>query len=81
MATREQVRFLQTARPFRPFRIKLAGGDTFVVTHPELASCSVNGRELVVHDDAGMHLLEMLLVEVLEPVAAPAQPRATGDGE
>jgi len=51
MATREQIRYLQTARPFQPFRIKLAGGDTFLVTHPELASCSVNGRELVVHDD------------------------------
>jgi len=32
------------------------------VRHPELISCSLNGREMVVHDEAGMHLLEMLLV-------------------
>jgi hypothetical protein len=81
MATREQIRYLQTARPFQPFRIKLAGGNTFTVTHPELASCSVNGRELVVHDEQGMHLLEMTQVERIEPVAFAAPPRAAGDGE
>ena len=79
--TIERIREMYNARPFQPFRIKLAGGDTFTVTHPELASCSKNGRELVVHDDDGMHLLEMTQVERIEPVAFAAPPRAEGDGE
>ena len=76
----QEIKDAKDQRPFQPFRIKLAGGDTFVVTHPELASCSVNGRELVVHDAAGMHLLEMTRVERIEPVAFAAPPRAEGDG-
>ena len=35
MATREQVRLMQTAQPFRPFLVKLADGRHFEVTHPE----------------------------------------------
>jgi len=62
MATREQVRQMQTAQPFRPLIVRLADGRSFEVRHPELISCSLNGREMVVHDEAGMHLLEMLLV-------------------
>jgi hypothetical protein len=58
---------MQTAQPFRPFHVKLADGREFLVTHPELASCSKSGRELVLHDDAGMHLIEMLLVIELAP--------------
>ena len=67
MATREQLREMITAQPFVPFTVKLASGNSFVVRHPELASCSTNGRSMWVHDDAGTHLVEMLLVEVMEP--------------
>ena len=69
MATREQLRQMVSAQPFRPFLVKLADGRMFAVRNPELASCSMNGRELVVHDDDGMHLVEMLMV--IELVAAP----------
>ncbi|MGO9921997.1 MAG: hypothetical protein ACLQIB_45785 [Isosphaeraceae bacterium] len=62
MATREQVRQMQTAQPFRPFIVRLADGRAFEVRHPELIACSLNGREMVVYDEAGMHMLEMLLV-------------------
>ena len=58
-----------SAQPFRPFLVNLADGRMFAVRNPELASCSMNGRELVVHDDDGMHLVEMLMV--IELVAAP----------
>jgi hypothetical protein len=47
------------------------------VRHPELASCSINGREMVVHDDDGMHLLEMFMVEILEDVNEPVRSEAT----
>lgn len=69
MATREQVRQMQTAQPFRPFVVRLADGRSFEVRHPELTACSVNGREMVVYDEAGMHMLEMLLVAEITRVS------------
>ncbi|MFI5460762.1 MAG: hypothetical protein ACHRXM_35565 [Isosphaerales bacterium] len=80
MATPEQLRQMITSRPFRPFLIKLASGESFTVGHPENASCDPRGRSLVVQDDDGLHLVEMLLVEVMEEVKSPAQPGAEGNG-
>jgi hypothetical protein len=75
MATREQLRFLQTQRPFRPFSIHLGCGRSFTVRHPEMVACAPNGREMVVFDDdSDMHLIEMLLVELMEPVKAEPGP-------
>ena len=53
MATREQVRQMQTAQPFRPFLVKLADGRSFLVRHPELVSCSLNGREMFLNHERG----------------------------
>jgi hypothetical protein len=69
-----------TTRPFVPFLVKLASGQTFTVRHPENASCDLRGRSMVVQDEEGMHLLEMLLVEVMEPVKSPSLPTNEGDG-
>jgi hypothetical protein len=79
-ATREQLREMVTAVPFLPFTVKLASGNSFTVRHPELASCSVNGRSMWIHDDAGTHLVEMLLVEVMEPVMSPPERGGNGPG-
>jgi hypothetical protein len=79
MAKRAQLRTMQTAQPFRPFLVKLTDGRSFSVPHPELISCSVNGRELVVHDEEGMHLIEMLLV--IEMVGVPGKAAPTKNGE
>ena len=68
MATREQLREMITAAPFLPFAVKLASGRSLSVTHPELASCSVDGRSMWIHDNDGVHLVDMLLVEVMEPI-------------
>ncbi len=73
MATREQLREMITARPFVPFVIKMASGNSFTVKHPELASCNVNGRSMWVHDDDGSHLVEMPLVEVMEPATSSVE--------
>lgn len=73
MATRDQVRVLITARPFRPFRVRTNSGETYTIYHPELISCSVDGRSMQVNDDDGLHLLEMLCVEAIDPVPAPQQ--------
>ena len=71
MATKERLRSLTTARPFQPFVIKMASGERFTIKHPENAACDERGRNLVVFSN-GMHLVEMLLVEVMEPAVHPA---------
>jgi hypothetical protein len=81
MATREQVRTMQIAQPFRPFLVKLADGRHFRITHPELISCSANGREMVIHDDDGMHLIEMLLVVEMTPQTGPVSARRKSGGK
>jgi hypothetical protein len=74
MATPDQLRTMITSRPFVPFLVKLASGQSFTVKHPENASCDPRGRSMVVQDEDGMHLLEMLLVEDMEPVKSMGQP-------
>jgi hypothetical protein len=82
MATREQLQSMMRAQPFRPFLVKLASDRTFVVKHPDYASYgpSPRGHEMTVHDDEGVHLVDMVLVEVLEPATLPAQPGPEGNG-
>jgi hypothetical protein len=77
MATPDQLRALITAQPFRPFTIRMTGGRAFTVKHPENAACDRRGREPTVYDDDGMHLAEMVRVEVMEPVS-PSEPGANG---
>ncbi|MGP0064129.1 MAG: hypothetical protein ACLQGP_11095 [Isosphaeraceae bacterium] len=81
MAKNQQVRAMQTAQPFRPFLVKLADGRHFEVRHPENISCSPNGREMVVHDDDGMHLLEQLLVIKLVPQSRSATAKRKTDAK
>jgi hypothetical protein len=81
MATNEQVRQMITARPFQPSTVKTADGRTFTVRHPENIGRSINGRGMTIEDENGSHPLEMLLVELIELVAAPAaESRAEGNG-
>ena len=80
MATREQLRNLQTAQPFRPFVIRMNSGRSFTVKHPEMAACDAISRNLVVFDEEGMHHVEMFLVEVIEPLPVSAQPGPQGNG-
>lgn len=81
MATNAQVRMMQTAQPFRPFLVKLADGRHFEVRHPENISCSTNCREMVIHDDQGMHLIEQLLVVELVAAERPASARRKSGGK
>jgi hypothetical protein len=75
MATNQQVRVMIRAEPFRPFLVKLADGRQFEVRHPENIACAPSGREMTVYDDAGMHLLEQLLVAELVPITQPSSAR------
>jgi hypothetical protein len=80
MATPDQLRTMITSRPFVPFLVKLASGQTYTVRHPENASCDPKGRSMIVQDDEGIHLVEMLRVEVMEPVRSEAKPAGGESG-
>jgi hypothetical protein len=80
MATKVQLRQMVTAQPFRPYTIRITGGRTFTVHHPENASCDPKWRRLVIRDGDGMHLVEMLLVEVIDAVGSEAS-AAEGNGD
>ena len=63
------------AEPFRPFRIKMASGQSFDIRHPEMI---LVGRTSVrVHTVTGTeqgekwHDASMLLMETIEPLDAP----------
>jgi hypothetical protein len=71
MATREQLRRMVSAQPFQPFVVRLTGGRVFTVRHPELVACDVQGRGMTIEDEQGSHPVEMLLIEVMEPLAPP----------
>ncbi|OJW19942.1 MAG: hypothetical protein BGO49_10455 [Planctomycetales bacterium 71-10] len=77
MATMDQVRKAMHTAPFRPFTVYLADGRTYLVRHPDFISISTNGREMVVHDEVGMHLVDMrAVVEVHLPyLPEPAEGR------
>jgi hypothetical protein len=38
-----------TARPFRPYVITLANGQSFTIRHPELVSCDARGRGMQIN--------------------------------
>jgi hypothetical protein len=80
MATHLQVRLMQTRQPFRPFAVRLNSGRSFEIRHPENISCSLDGREIVIHDTEGMHLIEAMHAEVLEPIEKPAK-TTEGNGD
>jgi len=75
MASPNQIRDLMHAQPFRAFTIHLVDGRTYFVKHPDFISISTNGRhrDLTVHDDDGVHLIDLNLVVELHPNPTPAQ--------
>jgi hypothetical protein len=77
MATPVQLRQLTTAQPFRPLLVRMASGRTFMIRHPENAACDERGRSMTVFEGEEMHLVEMLLVEELVPLASEQAPVPT----
>jgi hypothetical protein len=55
-------------------------GYAFLVRHPDYVAYSPNDDEMIVYDDDDMHLVDMLIVEVLEPVPASAKAGPEGNG-
>lgn len=65
--TIEQLRNMQHAVPFVPYRIHTAEGRLFDVSHRDFLSSSLSGRTIIVHGpDDKFSVLDMLLVTELE---------------
>jgi hypothetical protein len=69
MATRQQFLTFSQAKPFVPFTVVLASGTQFTITDAAGASCS-GDLELTIHTVRGNRLLDMRLIEIVEPAAA-----------
>ena len=71
------------AEPFRPFRIKMASGQTYEIRHPEMILVGRNSvRVYGSHGTADesppqWHDVSMMLMETLEPLVVPSA--ATGN--
>jgi hypothetical protein len=80
MAIPQRIRSMITAQPFKPFIVNLVGGTSFTIRHPENAAASIDGREMTVYDEDGPHYIEMLMVDLIEPVPSAADSKNEGNG-
>lgn len=73
--TVDQLRQFHQARPFRPFSLHLADGQSVAVRHPEFLAQSPSGRTVIVYgrDDA-FDVIDLTLVTRLEVGNGASQP-------
>jgi len=65
--TIQEIKRVHQAQPFEPFRVHVADGRVFTVSHPEFMSQSQNGRMIYINTpDDSMVSLDLLLVTGLE---------------
>jgi hypothetical protein len=65
--TSEQFRNTLLQRPFRPFKIRMADGRSFDVTHPEFVALTQSGRAAIVaHPDDSYSILDLPLMSELQ---------------
>lgn len=71
-----------TAEPFRPFRIRMASGQSFDVRHPEMILVGRTSARIFdsIEDDATERWrdVSMPLMETIEPIESPV-PRRGAD--
>jgi hypothetical protein len=76
MMTPKEVLGHVTAEPFRPFRIRMASGETYEVKHPETVQVGKTNLTLftpLIDDTPGSdmwHKLSLMLLEAIEPLGA-----------
>lgn len=67
------------AEPFRPFRIRMASGQTFEIRHPETILVGRNTARVYTtaasNGHESWHEVSLLLMESLEPIGRPRRPR------
>jgi hypothetical protein len=68
------------AEPFRPFRIRMASGQTFEVRHPEMIMVGRNTARIYTtaasNGHEAWHEVSLLLMESLEPTGRPRRRRS-----
>ncbi len=76
----DKLKEVHSARPFRPFQIRLAHGETYTVDHPEFLAISRAGRTayFVDPDDRGHHIDVFLIIELIELPDLPGDSTANG---
>jgi hypothetical protein len=75
--TIEQLRKIDQARPFQPFEVHLADGQSLSVDHPEVLAITPPGRTIGVGlADGTIEIVDLLLVTSLKPRANGAQRRS-----
>jgi hypothetical protein len=74
MAAIDQLRDAMHTQPFRPFMVYLADGRNYLVRHPDFIAYGPSYRDLTVHDDQGVHLIDMRNVVELHAPPAPMAP-------
>ena len=63
----EAIREAVHAQPFRPFRLRLAGGPTVTVPHPDYIAFGPKGRTVVVcREDDSFKILDTILISEIE---------------
>jgi hypothetical protein len=58
----DQILHAMHQQPFLPFTVHTAGGQSFLVRHPDFIATSPTGRMITVWDEAGHHILDVGLV-------------------
>ena len=80
MMTPREVMGHVFAEPFRPFRIRMASGQTYEVRHPEMASVGRTYMTIFtplseeLHGKDLWHKLSLLLLESIEPLEVTTGP-------
>jgi hypothetical protein len=75
--TIQEIQRLREARPFEPFRVFVADGNTYDVRHPKYIAQSASGRMIVVAlpDDSFITLDLLLVTAIQKPIPRLKQKR------
>lgn len=75
MMTMQQLGTYISAEPFRPFRIRMTSGQTFMIRHPEMISVGkstalvfTSMSEVPEEAKVREHEISLLLIESVEPL-------------
>ena len=77
MTSRKLVGYV-TVEPFRPFRIKMASGQSFDIRHPEMILVGRTSIRVYTatgdDDNEKWHDVSLMLMETIEPLSAAVTP-------
>ncbi|PWU12152.1 MAG: hypothetical protein C5B50_22010 [Verrucomicrobia bacterium] len=74
--TIDAIRAAVNAEPFRPFRLRLAGGPTIAVLHPDYIALGPRGRTVIIYQpDESWREVDVFHVTEIKPERRKAQPR------